>query len=202
MPFSLELLLTSQASHSFMRCSFNSIALVMTKMLDALQPLKVCFEWTSHRIHGTGPVYLPTDLVDFYGINVGKYAVRPMDPNKTWIYADSGSWSFGTIDHHEAWLQTGGYAVLCIFGKKCSCFVLFLVSIQHIPYLSISYSDTPVNKMFSMVHRILLIIDDSLVSMQFLGSLGTILKVIALQHIALAGPLGVSASSIGAKWCW
>ena len=26
-------------------------------------------------------VYLPTRIVDFYGIHVGKYIVRPMDPS-------------------------------------------------------------------------------------------------------------------------
>ena len=31
-------------------------------------------------IHGTGPVYLPTWMLDFYGFHVGKYTVRPMDP--------------------------------------------------------------------------------------------------------------------------
>ena len=30
--------------------------------------------------HQPGMVYLPTFFADLYGINVGKYTVRPMDP--------------------------------------------------------------------------------------------------------------------------
>ena len=47
---------------------------------------------------------------------------------------------------------------------------------------------------------ILLIIDDSHCFNAVFGQFGYQYEL--LKHIALAGPLGVSASSIRAKWCW
>ena len=38
-------------------------------------------------------VYLPTLIVDFYGIHVGKYIVRPMDPSWGCILHNGIFWS-------------------------------------------------------------------------------------------------------------
>ena len=45
-------------------------------------PINHCI---SHRIHGRNGIFTySTWMVDFYGINVGKYTVRPMDPMDIW----------------------------------------------------------------------------------------------------------------------
>ena len=45
-------------------------------MLEAFR----CLHKFSYSIGSMGLVYLPTWMVDFYGINVSKYTVRPIDP--------------------------------------------------------------------------------------------------------------------------
>ena len=49
-------------------------------------------------IPSMGLVYLPTWIVDFYGINITKYTKRPMDPSWVWLISKRVKRRFGAYN--------------------------------------------------------------------------------------------------------
>ena len=62
--------------HTFAEFFFWQVSgMIFSGTLGGSRHGKACLRLMSHRIHGT-IVYLPTNLVDFYGFHVGKYTIH------------------------------------------------------------------------------------------------------------------------------
>ena len=82
-------------------------------------------------------------MVDFSGINVAKYTVRPMDPNRhEFLLTQAADLLEQSIIMKPDFKQVD---MLClVFLARNVVVLFFFFESNNIPYLSMSYSDTPV----------------------------------------------------------